>query len=147
MNSEKVKQMLDSFYMAKRILDLLPQLTQGVLPSYIRYLEAIIELEQQNKKVKISDVSDYLNLPRPGVTRTIHTMEEKGFLKKIAAKHDGRITYITVTSKGQYIFEKFNQEYFSDLAKSLDFLNEKDIDCTIKTINEFYKVMNERGRK
>ena len=75
MNSEKVKQMLDSFYMAKRILDLLPQLPQGVLPSYIRYLEAIIELEQQNKKVKISDVSDYLNLPRPGMTKIIHTME------------------------------------------------------------------------
>ena len=81
------------------------------------------------------------------MTRTIHKKKEKGFLKKIAAKHDGRITYITVTSKGQYIFEKFNQEYFSDLAKSLDFLNEKDIDCTIKTINEFYKVMKERGRK
>ena len=44
MNSTKTKALLDSFYMARRILDLLPELPEGVLPSYIRYLEAIIKL-------------------------------------------------------------------------------------------------------
>lgn len=34
-------------------------------------------------------MSEVLNLPRPGVTRTIHAMEEKGYLKKETAKHDG----------------------------------------------------------
>ena len=33
MKSEKVKEMLDSCYMAKRILDMLPKLPEGVLPS------------------------------------------------------------------------------------------------------------------
>ena len=97
MKSEKVKEMLDSCYMAKRILDMLPKLPEGVLPSYVRYLETIIELEEKNQKVKVSDVSEVLNLPRPGVTRTINAMEEKGYLKKETAKHDGRVTYVTVT--------------------------------------------------
>lgn len=35
MKSEKVKEMLDSCYMAKRILDMLPKLPEGVLPSYV----------------------------------------------------------------------------------------------------------------
>ena len=43
MNSQKTKEMLDSFYMAKRILDLLPELPEGVLPSYIRYLETVLK--------------------------------------------------------------------------------------------------------
>ncbi len=106
MKSEKVKEMLDSCYMAKRILDMLPKLPEGVLPSYVRYLETIIELEEKNQKVKVSDVSEVLNLPRPGVTRTIHAMEEKGYLKKETAKHDGRVTYVTVTKAGKMIFEK-----------------------------------------
>ena len=94
MKSEKVKEMLDSCYMAKRILDMLPKLPEGVLPSYVRYLETIIELEEKNQKVKVSDVSEVLNLPRPGVTRTIHAMEEKGYLKiyKIA-KSDAKGFY------------------------------------------------------
>ena len=101
MKSEKVKEMLDSCYMAKRILDMLPKLPEGVLPSYVRYLETIIELEEKNQKVKVSDVSEVLNLPRPGVTRTINAMEEKGYLKKETAKHDGRVTYVTVTKEGK----------------------------------------------
>ena len=48
MKSEKVKEMLDSCYMAKRILDMLPKLPEGVLPSYVRYLETIIELEEKS---------------------------------------------------------------------------------------------------
>ena len=50
MTSEKIKEMLDSCYMAKRILDMLPKLPEGVLPSYVRYLETIIELEEKNQK-------------------------------------------------------------------------------------------------
>ena len=114
MKSEKVKEMLDSCYMAKRILDMLPKLPEGVLPSYVRYLETIIELEEKNLKVKVSDVSEVLNLPRPGVTRTIHAMEEKGYLKKETAKHDGRVTYVTVTKEGKMIFEKYNKDYFKN---------------------------------
>ena len=57
MKSEKVKEMLDSCYMAKRILDMLPKLPEGVLPSYVRYLETIIELEEKNQKVKVSSSS------------------------------------------------------------------------------------------
>ena len=146
MKSEKVKEMLDSCYMAKRILDMLPKLPEGVLPSYVRYLETIIELEEKNQKVKVSDVSEVLNLPRPWVTRTIHAMEEKGYLKKETAKHDGRVTYVTVTKEGKMIFEKYNKDYFQKLALCLNHVSNDEADCMIQTIEKFYEVMCE-GRE
>ena len=146
MKSEKVKKMLDSCYMAKRILDMLPKLPEGVLPSYVRYLETIIELEEKNQKVKVSDVSEVLNLPRSGVTRTIHAMEEKGYLKKETAKHDGRVTYVTVTKEGKMIFEKYNKDYFQKLALCLSHVSNDEADCMIQTIEKFYEVMCE-GRE
>lgn len=147
MKSEKVKEMLDSCYMAKRILDMLPKLPEGVLPSYVRYLETIIELEEKNQKVKVSDVSEVLNLPRPGVTRTIHAMEEKGHLKKETAKHDGRVTYVTVTKEGKMIFEKYNKDYFQKLALCLNHVSNDEADCMIQTIEKFYEVMCEGREK
>ena len=138
MKSEKVKEMLDSCYMAKRILDMLPKLPEGVLPSYVRYLETIIELEEKNQKVKVSDVSEVLNLPRPGVTRTIHAMEEKGYLKKETAKHDGR---------GKMIFEKYKKDYFQKLALCLNHVSNDEADCMIQTIEKFYEVMCEGREK
>lgn len=147
MKSEKVKEILDSCYMAKRILDMLPKLPEGVLPSYVRYLETIIELEEKNQKVKVSDVSEVLNLPRPGVTRTINTMEEKGYLKKETAKHDGRVTYVTVTKEGKMIFEKYNKDYFQKLALCLNHVSNDEADCMIQTIEKFYEVMCEGREK
>ena len=147
MKSEKVKEMLDSCYMAKRILDMLPKLPEGVLPSYVRYLETIIELEEKNQKVKVSDVSEVLNLPRPGVTRTINAMEEKGYLKKETAKHDGRVTYVTVTKEGKMIFEKYNKDYFQKLALCLNHVSNDEADCMIQTIEKFYEVMCEGCEK
>lgn len=146
MNSQKTKDMMDSFYMAKRILDLLPELPEGVLPSYIRYLERVIELQKTHEKVKVSDLSSALNLPRPGVTRTINSMVEKGYLNKISSKEDGRVTYIEISNKGMALFEKFNREFFNDLSSSLNHISVEEADIMIETIEKFYQVMCERRK-
>lgn len=132
--------------MAKRILDLLPELPEGVLPSYIRYLEAIIDLKERYGKVKISEISEALNLPRPGVTRTVGSMVEKGYLNKVSSKEDGRVTYIEVSEKGQALFEKFNKEYFENLSQNLSHISIEEADCMIETIEKFYQVMCERRK-
>lgn len=146
MNSQKTKDMLDSFYMAKRILDLLPELPEGVLPSYIRYLERVIELQETHEKVKVSDLSSALNLPRPGVTRTVGSMVEKGYLNKMSSKEDGRVTYIEISDKGMALFEKFNREFFNDLSSSLNHISIEEADIMIETIEKFYQVMCERRK-
>lgn len=146
MNSQKTKDMLDSFYMAKRILDLLPDLPEGVLPSYIRYLERIIELQEVHEKVKVSDLSSALNLPRPGVTRTVNSMVEKGYLNKMSSKEDGRVTYIEISDKGMTLFEKFNRDFFKDLSLNLSHISIEEADIMIETIGKFYQVMCERRK-
>lgn len=146
MNSQKTKDMLDSFYKAKRILDLLPELPEGVLPSYIRYLERVIELQETHEKVKVSDLSSALNLPRPGVTRTVNSMVEKGYLNKMSSKEDGRVIYIEISNKGMALFEKFNREFFNDLSSSLNHISVEEADIMIETIEKFYQVMCERRK-
>ena len=128
MTNEKVKRMLDACYQAKRIRELLPPLPQGVMPSYIQYMDTIQKLEKQGIKVKISDISDAMNLPRPGVTRTVKEMEAKGYLHKFAS-------------------QKYDKDYFSELALSLSDISEEDADCMIRTIEKFYQIMCERRKE
>ena len=65
MKTESVKALLDACYQAKRIRELLPALPDGVSPSFIQYLDVIEHLQRQNVCVKISDISDALNIPPP----------------------------------------------------------------------------------
>ena len=112
MTNKKIKEMLDACYQAKRIREMLPPLPQGVMPSYIQYLDVIQSLEKQDVHVKVSDISDELNIPRPGVTRTVKEMEKKGYLRKIASPDDGRVTYISITEEGWNLFRKYDKNYF-----------------------------------
>ncbi len=144
MTNEKIKRMFDACYQAKRIREMLPPLPKGVMPSYIQYLDAIQILQKKKKDIRVSDISDTMNLPRPGVTRTVKEMEAKGYLRKIASPDDGRVTYITITEEGKNLSRKYDQDYFSDLAADLGEISEEEADCMIRTIEKFYNIMRER---
>lgn len=144
MTNEKVKRMFDAFYQAKRIREMLPALPKGIMPSYIQYMDVIHSLSKQGIQVKVSDVSDALSLPRPGVTRTIKEMEQKGLLQKIASRKDGRVTYLSITEEGEKLSRKYDEQYFSELSPCLAEISEEDADCMIQTIEKFYRIMCER---
>lgn len=74
MTLENIKALLDACYQAKRARELLPELPKGVSSSYIHYLDTIEGLERRGIRVKVSDISDALNIPRPGVTRTVQKL-------------------------------------------------------------------------
>ena len=74
MTNEKIKRMLDACYQAKRIRDMLPALPGGVTSSHIQYLDTLSKLEKTEGKVKVSDISENLGLPRPSVTKTVKDM-------------------------------------------------------------------------
>ena len=144
MTIELLKRMMDACYQAKRIRDMLPPLPEGVTSSYIQYLDIIETMQNQGVQVKISDISDYLSLPRPGVTRTVKEMEAKGYLKKTVSPEDGRVTYLTLTETGQSLSEKYNQQVFSSLASYMEAFSEEDAECMILTMDQFYRIMCER---
>ena len=144
MTNKKIKEMLDACYQAKRIREMLPPLPEGVMPSYIQYLDAIQKLEKKDIRVKVSDISDVMNLPRPGVTRTVKEMEKKGYLSKIASPDDGRVTYISITEEGWKLFCKYDEKYFGELSADLSDISEEDADCMIRTIEKFYQIRCER---
>lgn len=144
MNIQTIKAMMDACYQAKRIREMLPALPAGVTPSYIHFLDVVEIMEGQGISVKISDISDYLHIPRPGVTRTVREMEEKGYLTKRVAAEDGRVTYISITEEGRALSKKYNDDVFKSLLDPLDEISEEDAETMIHTIDIFYKVMCER---
>ena len=144
MTIELLKRMIDACYQAKRVRDLLPPLPDGVTSSYIQYLDIIETMQKQEMHVRVSDISDRLSLPRPGVTRTVKEMEQKGYLKKSTSPEDGRVTWLTLTETGQELSRKYNQECFSILADYTEAISEEDAECMIRTMDQLYHLMCER---
>ena len=144
MEIEQLKRLIDTCYLGKRCWELLPKLPDGVLPSYIHYLDVVQQMEAEGRQVRVSDISDALNLPRPGVTRTVKGMVEKGYLTKQTSAQDGRVSHLSITEAGRALFQKYNQEYFGQLARRMEGVSETEAECAIHTIEKLYQVMCER---
>lgn len=145
MTIQNIKDLLDACYQGKRVRELLPPLPRGVRPSYVQYLDVIETLESHGVRVKVSDISDTLHLPRPGVTRTVKEMEDKGYLRKIASEEDGRVTYLAITDSGKRLSQIHNAQFFAQLALLLADISDEDAACTVRTIQKLYDVMSERS--
>ncbi len=144
MTTRNIKHLLDAFYQAKRVRELMPALPKGVTPAFIHYLDTIAALQQQGMRVKVSDISDALHIPRPGVTRTVKDMVDGGYLEKAASEEDGRVTYLTITEKGRMLSQVFDSAFFAQLTPLLADVSDEDAATTIRTIEKVYQVMSER---
>ena len=144
MTIQTIKTLLDACYQAKRVRELLPALPAGVTSSYIQYLDVLEGLEAQGVQGKVSDISAALHIPRPGVTRTVKEMVDRGFLAKTASAQDGRVTYLSITPAGRALSQTYNQQFFSQLAPLLSDISEEDAACTVRTIQKLYQTMSER---
>lgn len=144
MTKDKIKEVMDACYQAKRIRDMLPALPGGVTSSHIHYLDTLSKLEKTEGKVKVSDISENLGLPRPSVTKTVKDMEKLGFVEKETTETDGRFVYIKTTRTGRDLVDKCVDEYFGNLSEDLGGITDEDADKMIEVVEKFYIVMSNR---
>ena len=144
MTGDKIKEVMDACYLAKRVRDMLPKLPNGVTSSHIHYLDTIRRLESSKDRVRVSDISDELGLPRPSVTKTVKDMEKLGFIEKKTTQEDGRVVFITNTAAGKDLVDKYVDRCFSELSLELADISDEDADHMIETIEKLYEVMSRR---
>ena len=136
---------MDACYLAKRVRDLLPTLPNGVTSSHMHYLDTIRKLELKTGSVRVSDISDELGLPKPGVTKTIKDMEKLGLVEKQADKTDGRVVVLKITAAGKALLDEYVDELFGELSRELDDVSDEDADAMIETVEKLYRVMRKRA--
>lgn len=135
MKAELAKRMMDSFYEARAVLELQPPLEEGLLPSCVRIIDTIHQLSLKGT-VRVSDISEKLNLPRPGITRSLKQMEQNGYVVKKHDDPDGRTVHVELTEKGNRAYEKYIVSYYQKLTDVLQDVKEEDLKTTITTIHE-----------
>lgn len=142
MDAEHAKKMMDAFYEAKRIRDQMPPLPEGIHPSYINTLDALLQLSEKEDSVRISDVADFQHLPRPGVTRTVKEMASLGLITKKSNEKDRRVVHLEVTSEGRRLYQRYVEDYFGDLTGRLSSVSDQEVEEMIRTIHKVQEALS-----
>lgn len=143
MDIQTTKEMIDAFHEAKRVWDRLPALPEGIVSSHIITLDAVISLEKEGKDVCVSDISERMGLPRPGVTRTLNQMEKLGLIDKYDDPTDRRVIRIRPTERSMALYRKYVEEYMTGLSAKLNGLQEEKIRAMIDTIYAVSEALKE----
>ena len=130
MDTALIKDFFDCCRDAKKILELLPPLPQGLTPRHIQIIDTISQLEEKNGLVKISDISTALHVTRPSITRLV---------SELAAA--GRVTYVALTNKGKSCCDFYVKRYHNWVSSQLTGIKPDDLICAAATIRSFYAAL------
>ena len=137
MTEKKAKEVIDSFEQVAKLLQVRPALPTGILPSYIKLIDCIYQLSKEGI-VKVSDIATAFNQTRPSITRSLLAMDNLKLVKKVPSKEDKRVVYVSLTSKGLKLYDKYIDSYYKQLTKRLSKYDSNEINQMINLINDIY---------
>lgn len=89
--------------------------------------DVLSELERAGDPLTMSQLSRGLMVSNGNVTGVIDRLEKIEFVKRVRARHDRRIQYIELTTKGRTEFDRMANEHETWLAEMLSGLTPTDM--------------------
>ncbi|MBQ1490493.1 MAG: winged helix DNA-binding protein [Blautia sp.] len=126
MTVESVKKLIDICAAGSRLEEYFPALPEGITPRCVRVIEQLALLEEKGELVRVSDISEMLDVTKPGITAVLRALAEKGYVTKRRDEKDNRVVYVALTDSGKKIYRQYVVEYHSHLSTVLSPLTDQD---------------------
>lgn len=134
MHQDLIRDILDTLWLAKKAIESLPPLPQGFKPSHIRVLDAIWQRGATNANIRISDISNTMQIAKPNMTNLINELCQLGALSKQTSTADKRVIHIKLSAYGLACIEKYVTGYHAELATALGKLDEARCRSMLSTL-------------
>lgn len=136
-----VSEIIDSLFVAKKALELMPSLPMHMKANHIRVLGTIYKIHLDNEFVRITDVSTAMGVTKPSITKLINELVGLGALQKSFSNLDKRIVLVELTPFGEECVQKYVLNYHDKLAKQFSKLDPEIYLSLIKTTDFIYQSM------
>lgn len=136
-----VGELIDALYLARKALDLLPPLPNGVRKSHLQVMQAIQKITRINQTVRVTDVSKLLNITSPNITKLLNELEEMQMITKSSCSHDKRAVLVELTELGMENVKRYVLGHHCRLIEFSEKIGLDHCQITIDTITALYKEM------
>ena len=140
-NLKLAANILDALEYAKEASALLPPLPPEIKPIYVRILNAVYKIRDDNGSACVSDISKAAGILLPNTTKLINELAELNVVKKITSTSDKRIVLVRTTELGELYIEKYVLSFHQELEKEFSQISESDCKIMIVTIQKVYQAM------
>lgn len=145
---EEVRRLLDACWKAKAITELMPPLPRGFKPRYVHVVDAIWHINeaggsQSTPRARVGDVSAFLGVTTPSITKLVGEMAELGLVTKHASDADRRAVTLALTERGLEIRRVYVEDYHAHLSQLLGDLSVDQCEAAVATIVQTLQLMRE----
>lgn len=141
MDIEKFKELIDACFVAKKITETMEELPKGFKPRHIHVIDSIYQLSKEKEDVRISDVSNRLNVTTPSITKLINELEEKEVVEKYTISDDKRVTLVKLTELGAKYHQHYVIDYHTLWVSNLTDISDEEVDKVISIIDRVKNTM------
>lgn len=136
MDRNSLKHLLDACFTAKRIVETLPQLPEGMKPRHIHVMDAIQEIHSIQGMCRVSDVSTRLNITMPSITKLIQELEQLDLVTKQPDPNDKRAALLCLTDDGTACVTKHVLDFHTSWAEALSDVSDEQAQEVIDIIEK-----------
>ena len=147
MKADDVTELVGACYEAKRIVELMPRLPQGMRPGHIHVIDIVNQLQQKGGPVRVSDIGAAMHVTNPGVTRLVSELVELGAVEKTQSVEDRRVFTVSLTDLGREYQRDYLDRYHRELAERLSGISEDDIRTTARVMHDAFLAMSAESLK
>ena len=121
--------------------DLVPDITkiEGMTMLAIRHCNG----EMGKEELTVSELTAKLKAKGPAVSRTLKTLEDKGYIERDVNKADRRNTYVKLTDFGKKKTEECEQIMSNFAHAVISKMDRDDMEGMIDCLNELYEAAKE----
>ena len=121
--------------------DLVPDITklEGMTMAAIKHCSG----EKGKEELTVSELTAKLKAKGPAVSRTLKTLEDKGYIERDVNKADRRNTYVKLTISGKQKVEEYEQIMSSFAHAVIAKIDRDDMEQMIECLNELYEASRE----
>ena len=141
LNTEELKQLLDACFLARHLVDTLPELPGGMKPRHVHVLDMIYQINLEQNCCRVSDVCARMRITMPSITRLIQELEAMDMVEKYSDERDRRVTLLRLTAPGADCVQRHVLEFHSQWASQLSDIDSSQIRNTISVIHKMYDTM------
>ena len=145
--TDATREFLGACHEAKQMVDLMPELPEGMKPSHIHIIDIIYRLQQANDIVRISDIGTELHITNPSITRVVNELVDFGAVEKVQNQTDKRVYTVSLTALGIEYYRKYLQEYHARMAERFTGISVEDMETAANVIHEAYRIMSDGKMK
>lgn len=102
------------------------------LPRY----DVLTALTLQPDGLTMGQLANKLMVSKGNITGVVRRLDEEGLVVKITAEDDRRIQLVTISTAGQKLWKKMNEEYESLINKMLSGLSDEQADGLAQSLLE-----------